>query len=66
MATKGTFDVTLLPMDKHGDGSPNPYAVFGQAFIRLCDLIGAGTDEVGILDSLCSILKAHRKIVLKH
>jgi len=46
MAPKGTFDVTLLPSSVHGDGPPNPHASFQQAFIRLCEVLGDGTDRV--------------------
>ena len=51
MASKGTFDVKLLPMEEHSDGTPNPHAAFGQSVITLCDLIGSGTDEVSVITS---------------
>ena len=46
MATEGSFDVKMMPDDNHGDGSPNPVAVFHQNFISLSEVIGEMVDKV--------------------
>ncbi|EMD35144.1 hypothetical protein CERSUDRAFT_116619 [Gelatoporia subvermispora B] len=45
MASKGSYDVMLLPPSVHSDGSPNPHAPYQQAFIRLCEVIGEGAER---------------------
>ncbi|OCH90853.1 hypothetical protein OBBRIDRAFT_887380 [Obba rivulosa] len=45
MASKGSYDVMLLPASVYSDGSPNPHAPFQQAFIRLCEVIGEAAEK---------------------
>lgn len=46
MAPKGTFDVYALPIDTHGDGSPNEHGLFLRHHISLAELIGDAADKV--------------------
>ncbi|KAI0659660.1 hypothetical protein C8Q70DRAFT_915208 [Cubamyces menziesii] len=63
MATEGSFDVKMMPDDNHGDGSPNPVAVFHQNFISLSEVIGEMVDKcMGVqFAAYATVLEIDRK-----
>lgn len=46
MASYESFDVKIVPGDRHADGSENPFMHYQQAFIVLNELIGETVTKV--------------------
>ncbi|KAJ3548015.1 hypothetical protein NM688_g5345 [Phlebia brevispora] len=45
MVPEGSFDVSALPTDVHGDGSPNEHGLFVQSYIALGQLISEAAEK---------------------
>ncbi|CDO76771.1 hypothetical protein BN946_scf185028.g22 [Trametes cinnabarina] len=63
MSTEGSFDVKMVPDDVHGDGSPNPVAIFHQHFIGLIEIMGEMIDKcMGVqMPAYATVLEIDRK-----
>ncbi|OSC99996.1 hypothetical protein PYCCODRAFT_1453475 [Trametes coccinea BRFM310] len=63
MSTEGSFDVKMVPDDVHGDGSPNPVALFHKHFIGLCEIMGEMIEKcLGVaMPAYATVLEIDRK-----